>query len=74
VKKTKQQTYRLSEEDKKALEKLSEEMNLPAATIVSVLASRFVQARKEYGTHLIWPPEFNYYPVQIKSAQDNKKT
>ena len=73
MKKTKQQTYRLSEKDKDALEGLSKEMNLPAATIVSVLATRFVQARKEHGTRLIWPPEFNYYPTRIKSAQAQKK-
>ncbi|MCF7816823.1 MAG: hypothetical protein K9M54_02975 [Kiritimatiellales bacterium] len=70
MKKTEQQTYRLSEEEKEALAKIAAEMDMPAASIVGSLASRFVKARKTHGNRLIWPPEFNYYPASSKSAQD----
>ena len=72
MKKTEQQTYRLSEEEKQALAQVAEEMDIPAASIVGSLASRFVKARRAHGTRLIWPPEFNYYPSTQQSDQDKK--
>ncbi len=74
MKKTEQQTYRLSEQEKKALANLAEDMDIPAASIVASLAARFVKARKEHGTRLIWPPEFNYYPIDSKTAQEEVDT
>ena len=71
VYKTEQQTYRLSEEDKIALAKVADDIGIPAASLVGTLASRFVKAREELGSRLIWPPEFNYYPAGSKSIQED---
>lgn len=70
MKRTEQQTYRLSEPEKEALAEIATEMDMPAASLVASLAARFVKARKKHGTRLIWPPEFNYYPADSKSAQE----
>jgi len=73
LKKTEQQTYRLSEKEKQDLRKIAEEMDMPVALIVGSLASRFVSARKKHGRRLIWPPEFNYFPESTQSVQDKRK-
>jgi len=70
VKKTEQQTYRLSEPEKEALAKIAAEMDMPAASLVASLAARFIKARETHGTRLIWPPEFNHYPASSKSTQE----
>ena len=72
MKKTEQQTYRLSELDKKELATIAEEMDIPAASIVASLVTRFVKARKNHSTRLIWPPEFNYYPETLKSVLEER--
>ena len=54
MKRTEQQTYRLSEPEKEALAKIATEMDMPAASLVASLAARFVKERETHGTRLIW--------------------
>ncbi|MGE4489880.1 MAG: hypothetical protein AB7E95_10100 [Kiritimatiellales bacterium] len=63
------QSYRLSEEDKKALEKLANNMKIPAGQIVAVLVETYIEAKKQHGKKLIWPPEFNYF-TNSETEQD----
>lgn len=74
MKKTEQQTYRLSEAEKTALAEVADEIGIPAASLVGALAARFVKARKEHGKRLIWPPEFNYYPEDVQSTQETSNS
>ena len=70
MKKTERQAFRLSEEDKLALQKVADRQQIPPGTIVSALVAQYVQAIKKHGQRLVWPPEFNYYPADSKTAQE----
>ena len=61
-KKTAQLAYRLTEEEKAAITEDAGEMRMKPAEIVSLVMAQFVEARRENGNRLIWPPEFNYFP------------
>jgi len=69
MKKTERQAFRISEEDKVALQAVADRQQIPPGTIVSALVAQYVEAVKKHGTRLIWPPEFNYYPANNQSAQ-----
>ena len=70
MKKTERQAFRISEEDKAALREIAERQQIPSGTIVSALVAQYVQAVKEHGSRLVWPPEFNYYSTDSKTAQE----
>lgn len=73
MKRTEQQSYRITEKDKKALAKIAEEMCMPAALLVSILASEFVKAKKMHGKRLIFPPEFNHFTEEARSVQEKEQ-
>lgn len=66
------QSYRITEEDKAALEKLSKEMKIPAGQLVGALVENYIQAKEKYGKKLIWPPEFNYF-TDSETAQSSQE-
>jgi hypothetical protein len=68
--KTAQLAYRLTEGEKEAITVLADEMRLKPAEVVSLVMAQFIDARKQHGNRLIWPPEFNYFP-EIKTRQDD---
>ncbi len=70
MKKTERQAFRISEEDKIALQKIAERQQIPSGTIVSALVAQYIQAIKTHGNRLVWPPEFNYYSSDSKTAQE----
>ena len=70
-KKTAQLAYRLTEEEKAKISKISEELRMKPAEIVSLIMAQFVDARQQHGHHLIWPPEFNYFPASAQTVQED---
>ncbi len=69
-KKTAQLAYRLTDEEKASITEIADTMRMKPAEIVSIVMAQFIDARKERGARLIWPPEFNYYPAfQSKQEQ-----
>jgi len=73
MKKTERQAFRISEEDKIAPQEVSVRQQIPSGTIVSALVSQYIRAAKKHGTRLVWPPEFNDYPVDSKTAQEHSE-
>lgn len=69
-KKTAQLAYRLTEEEKIAITEIAYGLRMKPAEIVSIVMAQFVEARQQHGHHLIWPPEFNYFPANSKSTQE----
>ena len=61
-KKTAQLAYRLTDEEKGAITEIAHELRMKPAEIVSIVMAQFIEARQDHGKHLIWPPEFNYFP------------
>lgn len=61
-KKTAQLAYRLTDDEKIAITRIADEFKMKPAEIVSILVAQFIDARQKHGKHLIWPPEFNYFP------------
>ena len=70
MKKTERQAFRISEEDKIALQEIAERQQIPSGTIVSALVAQYIHAVKIHGNRLVWPPEFNHYPADTKTAQE----
>ncbi len=70
MKKTERQAFRISEEDKVALQGVADLQYIPSGTIVSALVTQYINAINNHGNRLIWPPEFNYYPSTSENAQE----
>jgi hypothetical protein len=73
MKKTERQAFRISEEDKIALREIADRQQIPSGTIVSALVAQYVQAVKNHGNRLVWPPEFDYYPADTKTSQEESQ-
>lgn len=69
MKRTETQSYRLTEESKKALGEIAEKLKIPPGLIVATLVEQYIDARKEHGDRLIWPPRFTYYEPEAKTSQ-----
>ena len=61
-KKTENIGFRQTPEEKALLIEIAKEMEMTPGSLSSSIISRFLKAKTEHGTRLIWPPEFNYYP------------
>ena len=61
-KKTESIGFRQTPEEKALLIKISKEMEMTLGSLASSIISRFLKAKTEHGSRLIWPPEFNYFP------------
>ena len=70
MKKTERQAFRISEEDKVALQGVADLQHIPSGTIVSALVTQYIKAIEDHGNRLVWPPEFNYYPPHSMSVQE----
>jgi hypothetical protein len=68
-KKSEQIAFRVSPEEKQRAEKIAIGLKTTVGALASALLEDFIVAREEHGTRLIWPPEFNHYPVDSKTAQ-----
>jgi len=68
--KSEQIAFRVSPEEKAAAEEIAAQLKTTAGALSSALLEEFVAARKQHGSRLIWPPEFNYYPAGTMSAQE----
>ena len=69
-KKTENISFRQTPEEKALLIEMAKEMETTPGSLASIIISRFIKARRKHGSRLVWPPEFNYYPANIKSAQE----
>ncbi len=69
-KKTAQLAYRLTEEEKASITEIAGKLRMKPAEIVSLVMSQFVDAQRQHGHHLVWPPEFNHFPSSSKTTQE----
>ncbi len=69
-KKTAQLAYRLTDEEKAAITEIADAMRMKPAEIVSIVMAQYIEAKKEHGKRLLWPPEFNYF-VDVESKQSH---
>lgn len=74
MKKTKTQSYRLSEERKEQLELISSRIKIPPSLIVTTLVEQYIDALEEHGDRLVWPPRFTYYEADARTSQDKPDT
>ncbi len=69
MKKTERQAFRISEEDKVALQGVADLQHIPSGTIVSaLLVTQYVKAVEDHGNRLVWPPEFKKRPGTIRPS------
>jgi len=61
-KKTENIGFRQTPEEKALLIEIAREMEMTPGSLSSSIISRFLKAKTKHGSHLIWPPEFNYFP------------
>lgn len=69
-KKTESIGFRQTLQEKALLTEIASEMETTPGSLVASVISRFIKAKLEHGNRLVWPPEFNYYPAETKSAQE----
>ncbi len=61
-KKTENIGFRQTPEEKALLIEIAKKMEMTPGSLSSSIISRFLKAKTEHGSHLVWPPEFNYFP------------
>lgn len=69
-KKTELIGFRLSPEEKETAETICADLGQTPGALAGILFDRFIKQRKTHGNRLVWPPEFNYYPADSKTAQE----
>ncbi len=69
-KKTENIGFRQTPEEKALLLEVAQEMEMTPGSLSSSIISRYLKARREHGNHLVWPPEFSYFPNQDKISQN----
>lgn len=69
-KKTENIGFRQTPEEKALLIKIASEMETSPGSLASSIISRFLKAKLEHGNRLVWPPEFNHFPANAKSSQE----
>ncbi len=62
--------FRLSTEEKHEADSLCADFGQTPGAVAGILFDRFMKQRKKQGNRLVWPPEFNYYPADYKTAQE----
>jgi hypothetical protein len=60
-KKTAQMMFKLTDEELADLTDLAAELRLKPGVVVSAVIAQFIDARREHGGRLVWPPEFDYF-------------
>jgi hypothetical protein len=73
-KKTELIGFRVSPEEKIEADNICSDFGQTPGAVAGVLFDRFLKQRKKYGTRLVWPPEFNYYPFDSKTAQEKAES
>jgi len=71
-KKTELIGFRLSTEEKSEADKICADFGQTPGALAGILFDRFLKQRREYGNRLVWPPEFNYYSSDSKTAQEKR--
>lgn len=61
---------RISEELSTDFRLAAETYGLSASALARLVMERFIEAQKIHGKHLVFPPEYNYYPTGTKTAQE----
>jgi len=74
LKKSEQIAFRVSPEQKQCAEQVASNLKTTAGGLASALLEDFIAARNLHGNRLIWPPEFNYYPANSKTAQEKSSS
>jgi hypothetical protein len=61
-KKTELIGFRLSATEKVEADKICADFGQTPGAVAGILFDRFIKQQKKYGSRLVWPPEFKYFP------------